>query len=149
VNRVSPVIAALWALTGAGTMVLSWHDAVRSGIQLAYLAMTALGGAAILIYQKKLSADREDRDANRAKDLARNLEFKSQVDAAAAVTTASALREVHNRLDAVIIQRDHQQCRSDQLFDQLRELTERVEKTRCVFPVDDHARCTGRESPPQ
>ena len=59
-----------------------------------------------------------------AKDLARNLEFKTQVDAAAAITTANALKEVHDRLDAVILQRDHQEHRADQFFDQLRELTD-------------------------
>ena len=147
-TKFHPLIAGAWALSGAGTMILSWEDTVRSGIQLAYIALTAIGGAAILLYQKKLSADREDRDSIRAKDLARDLEFKAQADAAAALTTATALREVHDRLNAVIVQRDHQEHRADQLFEQLRELTDRVEKTRCAFPVDGAARCTGKEPPP-
>ena len=62
-TKFHPLIAGLWAISGAGTMVLSWDEAVRTGIQLAYIALTAIGGAAILLYQKKLSADREDRDA--------------------------------------------------------------------------------------
>ena len=147
-NKFLQIIAVAWAFSGAGTMVIAWEDTVRTGIQLAYLALTAIGGAAILLYQKKLGADREDRDATRAKDLARDLEFKAQVDAAAVLTTASALKEVHDSLDAVIIQRDHQEHRANQLFGQLHELTDRFEKAHCAFPVDGIARCTGKDSPP-
>ena len=147
-TKFHPMIAMLWALSGAGTMILSWHEAIRSGIQLAYLALTAIGGASILLYQKKLSVDRECADAIRAKDLAYALDLKTNMDQAAAITTTNALKEVHARLDAVIIQRDHQEHRADQLFEQLRELTDRVEKAHCVFPVDGGARCTGKDSPP-
>ena len=60
----------------------------------------------------------------------------------------TALQEVHARLDAVIAQRDHEQNRADQLFDQLTHLAELTEHNRCVFPVDGSARCMGREVPP-
>jgi len=108
-----------------------------------------LGGALIILYQKKLSADREDRDICRATSLAEDLARKAQYDLIATRTTRIALSEVHARLDAVIVQRDHLVQRNDQLFDQLTHIAERIEKTRCVFPmVDGSARCTGQEKPP-
>lgn len=147
--RSSPIIAMLWAISGAGTVVVTWHEAISSGIQLCYLALTAIGGGAILIYQKKLSVDREDRDAIRARNLADDLAAKANADDSNALVTQSALQEVHTRLDSVILQRDHIMQRNDQLFDQLVHLAERIEKTRCVFPaVDGSARCTGQEKPP-
>ena len=146
--RYSLLIATLWALSGAGTIVVSWNEAIRSGIQLTYLALTAIGGAAILLYQKKLSADRENRDNVRAANLAWDLDSKAKTGQLIAVATASALEEMHARLDAVIAQRDHQEACADQLFEQLKHLAEITEKTRCVFPVDGAARCVGRELPP-
>jgi 5-enolpyruvylshikimate-3-phosphate synthase len=146
--RYSPTIACLWAISGAGTAVVTWHEAISSGIQLAYLALTALGGAVILLYQKKLSVDRENRDSVRAANLAWDLDAKAKTDQLIAVTTATALQEVHTRLDAVIAQRDHEAKRADQLFEQLKHLAELTEHNRCVFPVDGAARCLGREVPP-
>ena len=147
--RHTPIIATLWTISGAGTVIVTWHEAISSGIQLCYLALTAIGGAAILLYQKKLSVDREDRDTARANDLAGDLARKAQDEEVASTNMHSALEEVHKRLDAVIIQRDHIMQRNDQLFDQISHLAERIESTRCVFPAaDGSARCTGQDKPP-
>ncbi len=147
--RNAPTIACLWALSGAGTIVVTWHEAISSAIQLCYLALTAIGGGAILLYQKKLSVDRENRDKDRAQEIAMELVKKAQSDEFVAASTQSALQEVHSRLDAVISQRDHMAQRNDQLFDQISHLAERIEKTRCVFPLEDgSARCNREEKPP-
>jgi hypothetical protein len=147
--RYSPAIACLWALSGAGTVVVTWHDAISSGIQLIYLALTAIGGGCILLYQKKLAADRENSDNLRAAGLAFDLAAKAKADEIATIATRTALQEVHQRLDAVIVQRDHLAQRNDQLLDQMAHLVDRIEKTRCVFPLADGvARCFGQEKPP-
>jgi len=149
VERHAPIIATLWAISGAGTVVATWHDAVSNGIQLAYLALTAIGGACILLYQKKLSVDRENSDNIRAANLAWDLAEKIKRDEIVVATTHTALQEVHTRLDAVIVQRDHLAQHNDQLFDQVVHLAKLVEQTRCVFPMaDGSARCKGQEKPP-
>ncbi len=145
----SPTIATLWAISGAGTIVVTWHEAISSAIQLCYLALTALGGGAILLYQKKLSVDREDRDAHRSQDIADELSRKAESDDLAAEFTKTTLQEVLKRLDAVIKQRDQLMHRNDQLSDQLLQMSERIDKARCMFPTaDGTARCSGLEAPP-
>ncbi len=148
--RYNSVIAGLWVVSSAGNVAISWHDAIASGIQLAYLALTGIGGASILLYQKKLSVDREGRDHERAVILAADLAKREAVLDANLRSNQSVLEEVHLRLAAVIEQRDHERHRSDQLFDQLSHLADRVELTRCVFPTaEGKARCIGLESPSQ
>jgi len=148
--RYNPLIAGLWVLSSAGTVIISWHDAIASAIQLAYLALTGIGGAAILLYQKKLSVDREGRDHDRAVTLANDVAKREAVLASDLSSNRSVLDEVHSRLDAVISQREHLMQRNDQLFEQLAHLVQRVEETRCVFPTaEGRARCIGLESPPK
>jgi len=147
--RHSPIIAYLWAAASSATLVISWREAAATAIQIATFALTGIGGALILLYQKKLSADREDRDICRAADLAYDLTAKMKADDIAEALTRSALQEVHSRLDSEIAQRNQLAQRNDQLIDQMAHLAERVERTRCVFPtIDGSARCAGQEKPP-
>ncbi len=149
--RFSPLIAVLWLASGLGSLgvAITWHEAIANTIQLAYLALTAIGGALILLYQKKLSVDREGRDHERASTLAIELAKREAVLHTDLAVNRSVLDEVHARLDAVISQREHLMQRNDQLFEQLAHLVQRVEETRCVFPTaEGKARCVGLELPP-
>jgi hypothetical protein len=130
-QRMLSYLACLWAING-GLCIASETWAVKAvdGIQVINTALLTIGGTAILLYQRKLSADRE---------VARQADL---------VMSKEAFCEVRARLDAVIEQRNRATIRNDQLFDQLVELTRRVERVRCVFPLaDGSARCAGKDTP--
>jgi hypothetical protein len=124
----------------SGSLVLASElpDSRGGYISILNTFLMTIGGTLILLYQRKLSVDREQGHRDDA------------------MISKQAFDEVHSRLDAVMIKRDYfieqlriQTERSDQLFQQVAHLIELNERNRCVFPLaDGSARCTGRESPP-
>ncbi len=147
--RYTPTIACLWAMASGTTLVISWQEAATNAIQLLTLALTGCGGAMILLYQRKLSADRENRELCRASILAEDLARKVEKDRSDYLSNANAVDEVRHRLDAVIAHRDHMAQRNDQLFEQVAHLALVVERISCRFPNSDGtARCFGEERPP-
>lgn len=122
-------LAVLWI--SSGTMTVLSEMTLASWLNQANTVILTLGGSLILLYQRKLAADR------------------AQARAEDKLVSEIAFVEVKSRLDAVVAQRDHEQRRADQLFEQLAHLTEQFEKHRCVFPLaDGTARCAGKEFPP-
>jgi hypothetical protein len=137
-HRPLSYLACLWATTGSLVIASEFPESRGSCISLINTMLMTFGGTLILLYQRKLSIDRE---------IAHNSDQ---------VISKAAFNEVHARLDAVMLKRDYfieqlriQTERSDQLFQQLTHLVELNEKNRCVFPLEDGtARCAGRENPP-
>ncbi len=147
--RYTPIIACLWAMASGTTLVISWQEAATNAIQLLTLALTGCGGAMILLYQKKLSADRENRELCRASILAEDLARKVEKDRSDYLSNANDVDELRHRLDAVIAQGDQIAQRNDQLFAQIGHLAGIVEKISCRFPTaTGEARCTNLEKPP-
>ena len=130
-HRPLSYLAALWAASGSLFLASELPNSTGNALQALNTAVMTIGGTLILLYQRKLGIDRD------------------KVHAADKLISSDAFKEVHARLDAVIAQRDHQTKRNDQLFDQLLELNNRMDKIRCVFPTaEGTARCTGLEQPP-
>jgi hypothetical protein len=129
IDRPISYLAAL-LLTSGSVSVLA-DLSVGSWLSQVNTVLLTLGGSCILLYQRKLQADRD------------------RAYAADQLVSSTAFNEVKARLEAVIVQRDHEQHRADQLFEQMTRLAELHELHRCVFPgPDGSARCMGREPPP-
>ena len=123
-------LAGLYVASG-GLMILGQVDTpAASWISLVNTGLLTIGGSVILLYQRKLSVDRESQHVSDQ------------------LVSQQAFDAVSARLDAVIEQRDKAAARNEQLLDQLIELNRRVDAARCVFPVGEKARCTGLEHPP-
>lgn len=157
-------LGILWGACGGLQLMASIESTTAGMIQVLNLGLITLGSTAILLYQRRQAAVRDeyakDRAAgmrasekksdDRAANIAAALAMQQQQQGAAAADTQNLLGALHDRLDAVILQRDKEAVRADQMFDQLVELTGRIEKTRCVFPAaGGAARCLGMEQPPR
>jgi hypothetical protein len=156
-------LGLLWGACGGLQLMASIESTTAGMIQAINLGLITLGSTAILLYQRRQAALRdeyikdraaglratEQKNDDRAADIAAALAMQQKQQGVAAADTQNLLGALHDRLDAVILQRDKQAARADQMFDQLVELTGRIEKTRCVYPAaDGAARCLGMEKPP-
>ena len=115
-------LAALWF--GSGSVTLLVQASFNSWMQQANTLILTIGGTLILLYQRKLSADRT-------------------------LETNGNYSDLKSRIEDLASQRDREQIRADKLFDQINHLTELFEKHRCIFPLADGTpRCAGRDTPP-